>query len=74
MIFYGILLLIIGVIAFAFYRAMPRSHPVSTIIMYICLGVGAILLVVGIVIMATRGHSLEVDSLPPSQHLLIGLL
>jgi len=62
MIFYGILLLIVGVIAFAFYRAMPRSHPVSTIIMYIGLGVGAILVVIGIFIMATHGHELQIDS------------
>ena len=62
MIFYGIILLIIGVVAFAFYRAMPASHPISTVIMYIGLGVGAILIVIGILIMATHGHELQVDS------------
>jgi len=63
MIFYGVVLLIIGIIAWAFYRAMPQSHPLSTVIMYIGIGVGIVLIAVGIIIMATRGHAVEVDSL-----------
>jgi uncharacterized membrane protein len=63
MIFYGVLCLVLGVIAYAFHRGRPQSQPVSTVLMYIGLGVGAILLVTGIAILATRGDAIEVDSL-----------
>jgi hypothetical protein len=71
MIFYGIVLLIVGIVAWAFYRAMPASHPISTVIMYIGVGVGLVLIAVGLIIVITHGHSVQVDS---QHHVLIGAL
>lgn len=63
MIFYGILFLILGVVGWAFHRGLPASQPISTVAMYIGVGVGAILLVVGILILVTRGDAIEINSL-----------
>jgi len=58
----GIFLLIVGLVALALDRTVPASHPVSTFVMYLGIGLGLILLVIGLLAYLTQGGSVEVDS------------
>jgi cytochrome bd-type quinol oxidase subunit 1 len=62
MIYLGILFLAIGLVGFALHRAVPKTQPISTFIMYLGVPLGLILLVTGIIVNATQGCSIEVDS------------
>lgn len=59
----GILLLVIGLIALAFERVMPQTRPVSTLVMWIGVGVGLLLLAVGIFVLVTHGDTVYVNSM-----------
>jgi hypothetical protein len=62
MIYLGIVFLIVGIIGWAFARAMPSTHPISTLAMYAGLGIGIVLLIVGILVYATHGDAIQIDS------------
>lgn len=62
MIYLGILFLIVGIVAMAFERTRPATRPLSTFAMYVGLGVGIVLVVVGIFVLATQGDAIQVDS------------
>lgn len=63
MITYGIILLVVGLIGLAFDRALPQTRPFSTLVMYIGLGIGFLLLVIGIIVLALNGDAVHVNSM-----------
>lgn len=50
MIVLGIVLLVVGIVGWAFHRSSPGSRPLSTIAMYVGLGVGTLLVVIGLIL------------------------
>lgn len=66
MITYGIIALVIGVIGWAFHRSMAQSRPVSTVVMYAGLGIGAILIAIGVILLVVPSTGAELRVYAPS--------